>query len=141
MISDQQVGPWVGRTAQRKVQVTGDMIDEFARLSGDFSPIHVQEAAARERGFGSRVAHGMLLGSLVSSVIGMDLPGPDGVIQEVQLAFRKTCHPGDEITIDVRVADYFESVQTLLMKVKITRADGTVLATGKVQSGLRVRHD
>ncbi len=83
----------------------------------------------------------MLLGSLVSGVIGMDLPGPDGVIQEMQMAFRKPCYPGDELTIDVQVVDFFESVRTLVLKVIITRADGAVLATCKIQSGLREPHD
>jgi 3-hydroxybutyryl-CoA dehydratase len=127
---------WVGRTARRQCSVTADMLDRFVELSGDRSPIHVDDAAARLRGFERRVAHGMLLGSLVSSVIGMELPGAKGVLHEVRLAFRKPCYAGDEVRIEVSVSEFFESVQTLALRIQIVRADGQVLATGHARSGL-----
>jgi 3-hydroxybutyryl-CoA dehydratase len=137
MSSTHRAEDWVGRIAVRNVRVSAEMVDRFASLSGDYSPIHMSDAAAQQRGFAARVVHGMLLASLVSEVIGMELPGEAGVIQDTQFAFRKPCHPGDEITIEVQVSEFFESVQTLVLKVKITSADGIVLMTGQVKSGLR----
>jgi 3-hydroxybutyryl-CoA dehydratase len=128
---------WIGKTAARRVRITDDLIDQFTELSGDNSPIHVTDGAAQSRGFPTRVAHGMLLGSLVSGVVGRELPGEHGVLHEVQLSFRNSCHPGDEIIIRVTVSEFFESVQALVLKVQIERADGVTLATGRVQSGLR----
>ena len=128
---------WIGRTAVRQLRITAEMVDQFADLSGDHSPIHVQDAGARRRGFEARVVHGMLLAGFAAAIIGMELPGEAGVIQDLQFAFRKPCHPGDDVTIHVRVSEFFESVQTLVLKVKIVRADGAVLVTGQVKSGLR----
>jgi acyl dehydratase len=42
------------------VTVTEDMINTYARLTGDFTPVHVDEAYARTTPFGTRVAHGLL---------------------------------------------------------------------------------
>jgi len=42
------------------VTVTAEMIDAYADLSGDHTPIHVDEEAARKSDFGARVAHGLL---------------------------------------------------------------------------------
>lgn len=128
---------WIGRTATRRVRVTAELIDDFVRVSGDNSPIHVSAEAAEQRGLKERVAHGMLLGALVSGLVGTELPGAAGLLQAVQLSFRNPCHPGDEITIQVTVAEVFESVRTLVLKVRVERSDGLVLATGRLQSGLR----
>ncbi|MBM3776036.1 MAG: acyl dehydratase, partial [Acidobacteria bacterium] len=81
-LTAENTSDWLGRTAEREIPVTADLIDRFVLLSGDNSAIHVDDAAARARGFRGRVAHGMLLGSLVSAVIGTELPGHIGVLQE-----------------------------------------------------------
>ncbi len=136
MTTNYVASDWVGRSAERLVRVTAEMLDHFVAVSGDSSEIHVSDESARDRGFPCRVAHGMLLGALVSGVIGTELPGNAGVLQQIQLSFRAACHPGDEIIIRLVVAEFIESVQTMMIKVKIAKADGTILSTGTVQSGL-----
>ena len=42
------------------VTVTAEMINAYADLSGDHTPIHVDEEYARKSDFGTRVAHGLL---------------------------------------------------------------------------------
>ena len=137
MAADYRAEDWMGRSAERRVRITREMLDQFVALSGDSSPIHVSDAAAQEMGFAGRVVHGLLLGSLVSGVIGTELPGEVGVLQETQLQFRNPCYVDDEVIISVIVTEFFESVQTLVLKVKIARGDGVILATGFVRSGLR----
>lgn len=48
--------------------VTGEMIDRFADLSGDRFALHLSDEAARELGFPRRVAHGLLVLSLVDGL-------------------------------------------------------------------------
>lgn len=134
-----QATDWIGRKAERRIRITVEMLDQFVALSGDASEIHVSEQSASERGFTGRVAHGMLLGALLSGVIGTELPGNDGVMQQMQLSFRAPCSPGDEVAIQLSVVDFYESVQAMLINVKIVNAAGVLLATGQVQSGLRPR--
>lgn len=134
-----QVNPhteWVGRRASRDVAVTEEMLDRYAEISGDTSPIHMSAAAAQDRGFNTRVVHGLLLGSLVSGLLGTELPGARGVLHEVQLMFRRPCHPGDKIRVELEVVEFFESVGVIELGVRIVRSDGTVLSTGRVRSGI-----
>ena len=57
-----------------EVVVTQEMIDDFARLSGDDYWIHIDpERAARESPFGTTIAHGMLVQSLVGR---LEMPLP-----------------------------------------------------------------
>jgi len=48
--------------------VTGEMIDRFADLSGDRFALHLSDDAARELGFPRRVAHGLLVLSLIDGL-------------------------------------------------------------------------
>lgn len=48
--------------------VTREMIDRFADLSGDRFALHLSDEAARELGFPRRVAHGLLVLSLIDGL-------------------------------------------------------------------------
>jgi acyl dehydratase len=126
---------WHNRSATCTLVVTGEMIDAFAALSGDTAAIHLDDQHARRAGFTGRVAHGLLLGALVSRVIGTELPGAAGVLHGVSLSFRNPCYVGDLISITVSVREYIASIEVLTMDVRVTRADGTLLAKGQAQSG------
>ncbi len=130
------IADWAGKTARRTVVLTEELLDRFVEVSGDSSPIHVSAVAARERGFAGRVVHGLLLGSLVSSVIGTQLPGEDGVLQEMKLSFHNPCYPGDTVVIDVKVTDVHESVRALSCSVRVSNQAGVLLAKGHCRSGL-----
>ena len=137
MVTPPEERPWPGRSATRTFRLTAGLVDAFVALSGDSSALHVSSDAARALGFEDRVVHGLLLASLISGLVGTELPGDRGVLQNVDLAFRNPCYVGDEVRAHVRVEDYIESVRTLILKVQVERQDGTVLVTGTLRSGLR----
>lgn len=134
--TDRRLESWVGRTASRRFTVTEDLIGAFADLSGDRSPIHVDETFARGRGLSGCVMHGALQASLVSCVLGMDLPGERGLLQELALQFRKPCYAGDLLTVTVKVDEAFDSVETVRMSIRIVNQDGQLVTSGKAQSGV-----
>ena len=68
---------------------SADDVLAFARLSGDFSPLHVDPEYASGSEFGAQVVHGMLLASLFSRLVGMKIPGePGGLLRKTELVFR-----------------------------------------------------
>ncbi len=66
----------VGASAEYAKKVTEADVMAFAEVTGDFNPVHVDEAAAARSPFGGRIAHGMLAAGLISAVLAMKLPGP-----------------------------------------------------------------
>jgi Acyl dehydratase len=50
----------VGMTGVMTKQVTEDDVDTFARVTGDYNPMHVDEEFAEKTQFHKRIAHGML---------------------------------------------------------------------------------
>jgi acyl dehydratase len=127
----------VGDSVTVRKAVRVEDIDLFAEFSGDTSAIHMSAEAATSRGFSGRVAHGMLLGAWVSSVIGTRLPGNSGVLQSMELAFRAPVIPPDELTITVAVTGKSEAVGQVKLSIRIERADGVLAATGEARSIVR----
>ena len=65
----------VGLCKEFHVDITQSMVDDFAKISGDFNPIHMNEEFAKSTKFGGKIVHGMLLASFLSRMVGMYLPG------------------------------------------------------------------
>jgi len=68
--------PQKGAGASITKKISAEDVETFANLTGDKNPVHLDEAYARSTRFGKRIAHGMLGASLISTVLGMYLPGP-----------------------------------------------------------------
>ncbi len=97
----------VGQSAERTKLMTESLINAYAELTGDFSPVHIDEAAAAKTRFGTRIAHGMLSVSFLSALIGMDLPGPGTIWVAQALKFKQAVKLGDTITWRVEVLELF----------------------------------
>lgn len=99
-IEDLEVG--MARSLQKVV--CDRTIALFAELSTDRNPVHLDEAYARTTMFGGRIAHGMLTASLISAVIGEQLPGHGSVYLRQDLKFLAPVRPGDRVEARVSVA-------------------------------------
>lgn len=76
----------------------------FADISSDHNPVHLDDEYARQTIFEGRIAHGMLTASLISAVIGEQLPGHGTVYLGQSLKFLAPVRPGDEVTARVSVS-------------------------------------
>jgi len=76
----------------------------FADVSTDRNPVHLDEEYAQQTIFGGRIAHGMLTASLISAVIGEQLPGHGTVYMAQDLKFLAPVFPGDEVVAEVSVS-------------------------------------
>lgn len=113
-------------------QPTADEIDEFARLSGDHNPLHMDAAYARAQGFADRVAHGYLQGAKISGMIGMRLPGERCLLLEQSIAYPNPVYPGDEVTIELKLREMREELGLVELKVKAVKiVDGKKVTTAR----------
>lgn len=94
----------VGMEAHFAKMISDADISSFAEVSGDTNPMHLDDAYASKTRFGGRIAHGMLSASLISAVIGTQLPGPGAIYMSQSLRFRAPVKPGDRATARVTVA-------------------------------------
>lgn len=129
--------PTVGETATRTMIVTDQTIESFASLSGDRNPVHFDDAFARRIGFTGRIAHGAVTASLLSALLGMDLPGPGSVFLEQRVRFLAPVRPGDRITGTLEVLRVRPDKPIITLGATISLDDGTRVAEGELVVLLR----
>ena len=108
----------------------------FASLTGDNSPLHMEDGFAQERGFKSRLVHGGLLVGCISQLVGVHFPGKNAIIQTLNIKFSHPAYIGDTLKIDSIVDQVSESVKTVIIKLTITNQEtDQILLKSKVQVG------
>jgi 3-hydroxybutyryl-CoA dehydratase len=80
-------------------------IESFADASGDRNPLHFCDDHASGTVFKGRIAHGILTASLISAVIGEQMPGHGAIYLSQTLRFRAPVRPGDEVIATCTVRD------------------------------------
>ena len=84
-------------------QITTEHIETFAALCGDSNPVHLNDAYAEQTVFKGRIAYGMLVAGLISTIIGSQLPGDGSIYLSQDLKFVKPVMANDTITAEVTV--------------------------------------
>tara|TARA_E500000331_G_scaffold117619_1_gene114822 strand:- start:100 stop:531 length:432 start_codon:yes stop_codon:yes gene_type:complete len=121
----------IGLTKEFDVIITQSLVDDFAKISGDYSPIHMNEEFAKSTKFGRKIVHGMLLASLLSRMVGMYLPGKYALYSSQSLEFHNPCFVGDKITVTSFVNDKSESTKIIKIESKITNEKKDILLYGE----------
>lgn len=119
-----------GITQNFSVRVTEAMINKYAKLTGDFSPIHMDEEYARTTKFGQRICHGMLLSSFFSRLIGMHLPGKNGLLLSYSLRHLLPCYVNQVIVVEGTVLDKSPATRVITLKAVVRDSLGKVLVDG-----------
>lgn len=119
----------VGYTASITVQVTDKMIHQFAELSGDYNPIHLNDEYASKSRFGRRIAHGMIVGALISRALN-DGIGRGGIYLGQTLKFVNPVFIDDMITITIKITGLRKEKGIATVDTTATKANGEVVVKG-----------
>ena len=127
----------IGQEAKIRVKITDKMVRDFADLSGDHNPIHLDEAFAAKTRFQRRIAHGMLTACLVSRLLATELPGPGAVYLGQTLKFTAPVYLEDEVELVARITAIREdkgilTLETLARRVSngelVLKGEATILS-------------
>lgn len=121
----------VGMKAAFTKTISESDVYGFAGITGDFNPVHVDRVAAESTRFGRRIAHGMLTASLVSTAIGMKLPGPGVIYLSQSLRFKAPVYIDDTITAEVEVAELVPEKNRARLVTRCVNQGGQVVAEGE----------
>ena len=120
----------VGDFAEFAKTVSESDIYLYAGVTGDLNPAHINQVYAQETFFKGRIAHGMLLGGLISAVIGMKLPGPGTIYVRQELDFLAPARIGDTITSRAQVFEIMAEKNRIRLKTTCTNQSGDLLVDG-----------
>ena len=102
----------------------------FCGITGDFNPIHVDEQYAKQTRWQGRIAHGLLVASMVTQTLS-SLLGEGAVHVSQEVAFVAPVHIGDSITVVSEVVEKIDDKRRVVVSTVWTKQDGTTVITGK----------
>ena len=123
----------VGQKETFEVVITSSMIDDYAKISGDYNPLHVDENYAKTTKFKKRVCHGMLLAAFFSQLVGMYLPGKNSLYFSQTLNFKTPCFINDKIIVNGEVITKSINTRIITLKTKIFNIMNDCLVDGEAK--------
>ena len=121
----------VGQTYKTSFAVTAELIESFARVTGDHNPIHLDENYARQTVFKKRVAQGMLGAGLLSGVLGCQFPGTGTIYLSQTLTFLKPVFIDDELTLHLKVLEIINAKNRVRLETAFFNQKDEAVITGE----------
>ena len=123
----------VGQKTEFTETITESMIQEFAKLSGDYNPHHIDEEYAKKTKYEKRICHGMLLASLFSKLTAMYLPGQGSLYISQTLNFVSPAFIDDVVTVSGEITKISSSTGIVRVKTEITNMNNNLLVSGEAK--------
>lgn len=120
----------VGYTASITVKVTDKMVHQFADLSGDRNPIHLDDEYAEKSRFKRRIAHGMIVGALISRAL-VDGIGLGGIYLGQSLKFVNPVFIDDSITITIKITGLRKEKGIATVETNAYKENGDIVVKGE----------
>jgi 3-hydroxybutyryl-CoA dehydratase len=121
----------VGDEASLARTITEAHIVNYAGITGDMNPLHVDAEYAAHSMFKERIAHGMLMAGLISAVLGTQLPGPNSIYLGQDLKFTAPVMIGDTITVVVTVTGKRDEKRIITLRTTAYNQRGETVIDGK----------
>jgi acyl dehydratase len=121
----------VGQRAQRSLTLTSKHVATFADLTGDYNPLHFDEAFVARTKFGRLVVQGGLTTGLLHALVAMDMPGPGTVFLSQNWKFTAPVYIDDTITATAEVLSVHASKPVTQLAIRVTRQTGEVVLEGE----------
>lgn len=121
----------IGDTFTFEKEMTDELIRQFADISGDHNPLHLDEDFAKDTRFGKRIAHGMLTSSFISAVLGYKLSVRKIVYLGQTLKFKHPTFIGDVVTAKATVRSIREDKPIVKIETNCENQDGVLLIEGE----------
>ena len=122
--------PTVGQRASASRMVEREYIEMFSQISGDYNPVHYDEAVAKASPFGEIIVQGGVTSSILNAVVAEQLPGPGTVFLQLNVSFLAPVRPGDTIIGEVEILEVRMDKPITKLAVSVTRDDGVAALRG-----------
>lgn len=117
-------------------EITESVISDFAQLTGDHHPLHTNKEYAIANGFENIMAHGQLITSFSSTLIGMKLPGENAIIMSQSFKYKRPAYAGTLLNIKGVVTSVDLRFSFIIVKIIVTNGEENI-AEGKYTVQIR----
>lgn len=122
---------YIGQTAYFSKTLSECDVYNFAGICGDFNPVHINKEEAENSIFKGRVVHGILVGSFISTVLGMYLPGPGTIYLKQNFKFIKPVYIGDTISAKVVIEEIENEKRIAKLKTTVVNQKNIIVVDGE----------
>ncbi len=122
-----------GDSASISKQITETDVQTFSSISLDTNPVHLDADYARQTRFGKKIAHGLLVGGLVSAVIGTKIPGPGAIYVGQTFRFLRPVFLGDTVTATATIARYDKEKGRMTLATVCRNQGGEEVLAGEAE--------
>ncbi len=121
----------VGQTAHRQMEVTAEMVARYAEITGDYNPLHFDEAFAAKTRFKRLICQGGITTGLLHALVAMDMPGAGTVFTTQRWSFSRPVYVGDTIRAEAKVTSVDPVKPLADIAFTVTNQDGEEVLTGE----------
>jgi 3-hydroxybutyryl-CoA dehydratase len=122
---------YIGQQATITENFTAEKVLSFAQLSGDFNPIHIDEAYSKKTHFKKCIVHGTYVTSVIGTVLGTKLPGLGTVLISQEHNFLKPVFVGDTVTLSAEIIEIKTDKKIIFLAIKGINSNNEVIISGK----------
>ena len=123
--------PKVGQRATRSLHLTANHVKMFAEMTGDYNPLHFDEAFVARTKFKKLVVQGGLTTGILNALVATDMPGPGTVFLSQNWKFVAPVFIGDTITAEAVVLSVHATKPVCQLDIKVKRQTGEVVLDGE----------
>jgi acyl dehydratase len=121
----------IGQKATRTVTLTEDHVKAYAKITGDYNPLHFDEGFASRTKFGGLVVQGGLTTGLLHALVAMDMPGPGTVFLSQNFQFKAPVYIGDTISATAEVIHLHDSKPVCQLRITVVNQSNQVVLEGE----------
>lgn len=114
-----------------EVSYTQDQVSNFAQITGDVNPIHIDEEFAARSIFKKRIMHGMLSGTIFSKIFGTTFPGEGTIYLSQYLEFKRPMFVDTVYIAELEVTELLGRHRAKIATIIKDKENGKVTISGE----------
>lgn len=123
----------VGTCYEKRITISDELIKQFAELSNDYNPIHMDKTYAEQSRFKRRIAHGMLVGALLSGILGAEFPGEGTIYLAQSFEFKKPVYVDECVLFRLKITDIFDDKKIAIIETNIVKDNDEIAVVGEAK--------
>ena len=121
----------VGQEIKKSIKITKELHDDFCKLTGDDSPIHVDEEFARKSNYKAPIGYAFLITALLSKIYGKEFPGGSELCLSQNCEFRAVYYVGDTLIFNIKVIQKNISFKLITLDINVVNQNKIKIFTGQ----------
>ena len=124
---------YVGQSEEYIRRFAEAEVESYARITGDYNYVHMDEEKAKKSFFKGRIVHGQLVGGMISALLGTKLPGGGNIYLSQSFEFLKPVRIGDTIKAKAIITEINEKKKILLLDTFCLNEQDEIVIKGKAE--------